>query len=247
MDENPHFEHFYHNLAVFATVITAVHVSWTYDNSNDSLAGWLASTAPTLLTGIMLFGFLICAACYVSDTQFFSLSTTNAESGHTPETFRTSSDPAREDRHLFYVQVLAFAPGFGITIDLVWRWYLVCRHLLGNIDEWDEPGGLLLSLTILMMLLPLGALLLLTWIPMWYLLDARRSLDEESCTKGFEDRKAGSRAKLKTVVVAAEAYGKDLESQTERSHSKVKATGEFLGVLRNWQTSDHATGENLLL
>ena len=247
MDESPHFEYFYRNLAFFAPFVTAVHLSWTYDASNDSLAGWLASTAPTILTGFMLFGLFIYAASIVGDeTQFFSLRTTIAANGHTKKTFRASSDTAREDRHLFYVKVVAFASSFGISIDLVWCWYLLCQDIPGSLYREGAPNGLLLSFVICLTLLPLGGLLVLTWLSMCYLLDARRSFEDESYTKGSENGNAGSRAKLSTLVVAAEAYGKDLESQTGRSHSKVKANAEFLGVLRKWQTGDDATWESLL-
>ncbi len=232
MDEKPSNESFHRNLAFFATAVVAVHVSSRYDSHGESFAGWLGSTMPMVLTGFILIGFL----CYAtSDTGFFTLTTIHAESGREEKVLRTPSDPAREDRHLFYTQVVAFAWSLGSSIDLVWGWYLVC-HAIWDGHAKDEASALLLFVTLVTAVV--GVLLLMTWIPTLNLLDAGRSFDDESSSKGSENGDAGSRAKMRTLIAAAEAYEKEVLSKKERSQSKVEDTGELLAVLREWQASD---------
>ena len=53
-----------------------MNVSWTEDSLSDSLAGWLASTMPVILTGSILFGLLFYVADDTSSRHFSSLKRT---------------------------------------------------------------------------------------------------------------------------------------------------------------------------
>ena len=125
MDENPNLESFYRNLSLLATAALAVHISWTTASPSDCFVDWLVSAIPTMLTGFFLFGLLLYAAIEASDTQFFTLIATSTRSGHAG--FRISSDPDREDRHLFNFQVITYTASLGVSIDLVYGWYLTCQ------------------------------------------------------------------------------------------------------------------------
>ncbi|KAF6240119.1 hypothetical protein HO173_001729 [Letharia columbiana] len=236
MDQHPDRESFYRNLSLLATAALAVHVSWTYDSPGDcdSLAGWLASAMPTILSGLILLGTFFVTAddiASIQPTRFFSLTETSPHSGPEGERIRTSGNPDREDRHLFYVQVVAFAVGLGVSIDLIDGWYRLCQAAWAAYAK-SQPHSLLILVTVL--LLNLGVLLLMTWMPIFGLLQTKQDLGGRLPTEGSEER-----ARLRTLIAAAEAYEEDLRSQMEPSHSKVQVVGEFLDRLRKWQSSRH--------
>ena len=226
MDKNPSHESRYRNLAFLATAALAVHVLARYNSHSDTFAGWLGWAMPTILTGFLLLGLVFYAAY---GTQFFTLTTTHDERGREVKKVRSSSDPAREMRHFFYVQVVALTFSLGGSIDLLCVWYSICHGLWDQLEK-DEPGLFLLTVTFCTAIL--GLSLWLACVPIFLFSDDGRS------GKGSENGDAGSRAKLRTLVAAAEAYEKDLLSERERPQSKVEVTGKFLDVLREWQASD---------
>ncbi len=85
----------------------------------------------------------------------------------------------------------------------------------------------------------LGFFLLLTWLPMWGLLQIQREFGGQVYAEGSEDGDPGSQAMLRTLVGAMETYQKDLWSQRKPSQFKKEVVGDFLKVLRKWQTVDH--------
>lgn len=234
MDKSPNLESFYRNLSLLATAALAVHISWTYDSCSDSLSSWLVSAMPTILTGFILIGLLLYvfdSAGSDQDTRFFSLTTTSKRSGHAGKIFRISCDPAREDRHIFDVQVITITAGLGVSIDLIYVWYLLCRQAWGELAK-ELPNLLLFFVTLFTGFLVL--FLCATWAPVWGLMQTRRSFVGELVTEVSEDGDTGLSPRLKTLIAAAEVYEKCLRPQIQPSNSKVKVIGEFLDVLRKW-------------
>lgn len=229
MDENPNLESFYRNLSLLATAALAVHISWTTASPSDCFVDWLVSAIPTMLTGFFLFGLLLYAAIEASDTQSFTLIATSTRSGHAG--FRISSDPDREDRHLFNFQVITYTASLGVSIDLVYGWYLLCQVV------WDDfakrnPTCFLIYVTLFTGIM--GIPLLMAWMPVWNMLQTKRHCGGELYTEGSEDGEDGSSPGLKTLIAAAEAYEKELRSQLRPSHLKVKIIGATLNILRKW-------------
>lgn len=235
MDEKPSLESIYRKLSILATAALAVHVLWTHESPGDSLASWLASTMPTLLTGIVLFGLLLFAANEYQQTVFFSLTETSTRTRGAQKRFRKSSNPAREDCHIFNVLVIALTGGLGVSVDLVHLWYMLCGA------AWDEfagaPNMLIFMVTFFTGML--GFFWVLTWVPMWGLLQTQRKIGGQVYAEGSEDGDPGSQAMLRTLVGAMETYQKDLLSQKKPSQFKKEVIGDFLEVLRKWQIVDH--------
>ena len=235
MDEKPSLEPIYRKLSILATAALAVHVLWTHESPGDSLASWLASTMPTLLTGIILFGLLIFAANEYEQTVFFSLTETSTRTRGVQKRLRKSSNPAREDCHIFNVLVIALAGGLGVSVDLVHFWYMLSG---GAWDEFTGPPDVLIIMVTLVTGM-LGFFLFLTWLPMWGLLQTQREFGGQVYAEESEDSDPGSQAMLRTLVGAMETYQKDLWSQRKPSQFKNEVIGDFLEVLRKWQTVDH--------
>ncbi len=235
MDEKPSLESIYRKLSILATAALAVHVLWTHESPGDSLASWLASTMPTLPTGIILFGLLLFAANEYSQTVFFSLTETSTRTRGAQKRLRKSSNPAREDCHIFNVLVIALTGGLGVSVDLVHLWYMVCGA------AWDDFAGapnVLISIVAFFTGL-LGFFLVLTWVPMWGLLQIQQNFSGQVYAEESEDGDPGSQAMLGTLVGAMETYQKDLWSQRKPSQFKKEVIGDSLEVLRKWQSVDH--------
>ena len=231
MDEKPNLESYYRNLSIFATAAMAVHFLWTHESPGDSFASWLASTMPTLLTGIILFGLLLHAAVENLETTFFSLTEASTRTRGAQKRFRKSSNPAQEDRNIFNVLIIAFTAGLGVSVDLISGWYMICQTMWGDFAKSEREVVLCL---VALHTLVLSVLLFLTWVPMYGLLQTRREFGGQLYPQGSDDGDAGSKATLKTLVAAMETYEMDLGSQRKPSQFKKEVIGEFLEVLRKW-------------
>ena len=240
MDENPNLESHYRNLSLLATVAVAVHLSsWTIESSSDSLARWLVSAMPPILTGLFLFGLLFYVSVshhsYDQGARLFSLTTTSKRSGHGKQSLRISCDPAREDRHVFNVEAITSFAALGVSIDLIYVWYLLCRGL------WDEMAKEAPNVLLGMVAFITGFLVILlcaTWAPLRNLMQTKRDFGGEFVTEVSENGDAGLSPRLGTLIAAAEGYEKCLRSRRQPSDAKMIVIGEFLGVLREWQTGD---------
>ena len=181
MDEKPSLESIYRKLSILAEAALAVHFLWTHERPGDSLASWLASTMPTLLTGIILFGLLLFAAYEYQETVFFSV--TEISTRTRGARLRKSNNPAREDSHIFNVLVIALTGGLGVSVDLVHLWYMVCGA------AWDDFAGKPNSLISMVAIVTgmLGFFLVLTWMPMWGLLQTQREFGGQVYAEGSKD------------------------------------------------------------
>ncbi|CAF9912330.1 hypothetical protein IMSHALPRED_000285 [Imshaugia aleurites] len=234
MDEKPSLESYYRNLSILATAALAVHLLWIYESPGDSLGRWLASTMPTVLTGILLSVLFLYAAYENQETTFFSLTETSTRTRGAQKRFRKSSNPAREDRHVFNVLVIAFAGGLGVSVDLVSGWYVLCQAMWGDLAE-KEPNVLLFLVALFTGVL--GRLLFLVWAPIWILLLTQREFCSQLYTEESDDGDtgdAGSKATLRTLFATMETYEMDLRSQRKPSQFKKEVISDFLEVLRKW-------------
>lgn len=123
MDENPNLESYYRKLSLLATAALAVHISWPSASPSDFFVPWLVSAVPTMLTRFFLIGLLVFALFYASETRLFTIIETSARSERAG--FRTSSNPDREDRHFFDLQVITYTASLGVSKDLIEGWYRV--------------------------------------------------------------------------------------------------------------------------
>lgn len=107
-DEKPNLESYYRKLSLLATAALAVHISWPSASPSDFFVPWLVSAVPKMLTQFFLIGLLVFALFYASETRLFTTIETSARSERAG--FRTSSNPDREDRHFFDLQVILHTP-----------------------------------------------------------------------------------------------------------------------------------------
>ena len=232
MDENPNLESFSRNLSMIATLALVVHISWTSSSPGDHFPAWLVSTIPPTLTGFFLLVLLFNVANETRDTQFFTLLATSTRSGLAG--FRVSRNPGREDRHFFNVLVIAYTASFGVSIDLIYGWYLLCDATWSDFAK-REPISLLVLVTLSTGIL--GLCLLITWMPVYHLVGIRQNCGGKLCTEASEDGDGDPSPRLQTLIAAAEAYENDLRSQRKLSYDKndkLEIVGAILGTLRKW-------------
>ena len=232
MDEKPNLESFYRDLSGVAIAALAVHVSWTLPSPDDHFVVWLVSVMPSILTGFLLLTLLFDAANNARYTQFFTILTTSTWSEPTGP--RASGNPDREDRHLLNIQVIAWTASLGVSIDVVYIWYLLCQAVWDDIGK-TEPIGLLVLVTLITGFS--GFLLALTWMPVCALANIKQRGGGELSPESSEDGHRDSSPELQTLIAAAEAYEKELRSNLNLpyyEYPRKDAIRAVLGMLRKW-------------
>lgn len=192
-------------LTILVTAVLAAHVfiPYTSPSDYDSFLIWVGSASPTVSSWSI---FLHLCSWMLS---------------------RKMRGPDPEGRYLLHVQVIAFAAGLSLSVDMVYAWYSLCQAAW---DKFAERGPALAPILLILFAIIFDMCLYVIWLPTWILLRTKRDSGGGQLYTDYSKENA----KLKNLVAAAEVYDEELRSQMESSDAKVEVVGEFLDAVRKW-------------